>query len=59
MRFVSSLKPTEVAQRNCDDIQEALEKNFKHVLSVLREAALKISLKACAEVIDDGVSVSI
>jgi hypothetical protein len=25
----------------------------------LREAALKISLKACAEVIDDGVSVSI
>jgi hypothetical protein len=39
MRFVSSLKPTEVAQRNCDDIQEALEEIFKHVLSVFREVA--------------------
>jgi hypothetical protein len=41
MRFVSSLKPTEVAQRNCDDIHDALEKTFKHVLSVLREVAHK------------------
>jgi hypothetical protein len=41
MRFVSSLKPTDVAQRNSGDIQEALEKTFKHVLSVLREVAHK------------------